>query len=277
MTSALQIIKSDGKKELFNEQKLILSLVLAGASRSVAESVLKEVRAVITPGMSTHDIYRVARSILHDSQRHIVARYSLRRAVAALGPTGFPFEKFVSEIFRARGFEVMTDQMITGGCTTHEVDIVAYNDTELIMTEVKFHNEVGIKSDLKVALYVKARIDDLKAVTHSIAGKDRVCTDGWLVTNTKFTQNAIAYALCEHLTLIGWNYPTKNSLEDLIVGHKLFPITCLASLQKTHTDALLKDGIVLISHLKKELQLLDGLVDSTTKQHVIDELQTNFS
>lgn len=40
------------------------------------------------------------------------------------------------------------------------------------MAEAKFHNELGIKSDLKVVLYVKARFDDLKENVY-MYGKER--------------------------------------------------------------------------------------------------------
>jgi len=37
-------------------------------------------------------------------------------------------------------------------------------DDKHIFVEAKFHNRLGVKTDLKVALYVKARFDDLKMV-----------------------------------------------------------------------------------------------------------------
>ena len=39
---------------------------------------------------------------------------------------------------------------------------MAGNDIKLIIAEVKFHNDHRTQSDLKVALYVKARFDDLE-------------------------------------------------------------------------------------------------------------------
>ena len=96
------------------------------------------------------------------------------------------------------------------------MDGVAWNEEKLIMVEAKFHNELGIKSDLKVALYVKARMDDLKGSVFNYGGKDRKLSEGWLVTNTKFSSTAIHYGVCQNLVMIGWNYPEKGNLQDMI-------------------------------------------------------------
>jgi len=98
----------------------------------------------------------------------------------------------------------------------HEVDVVAYNAKKLIMIEAKFHNELGTKSDLKVVLYIKARFDDLAENVFNYGGQNRKITDSWLVTNTKFSSTAIHYGVCKNLTMIGWNYPEKGNLQDMI-------------------------------------------------------------
>jgi len=59
----------------------------------------------------------------------------------------------------------LTDQKVRGKLVEHEIDVVAWNEEKLIMVEAKFHNQLGVKTDLKVILYVKERFDDLSAVT----------------------------------------------------------------------------------------------------------------
>ncbi len=274
----MYVTKANGKKELFSEEKLASSLVMAGADKEVSGAIAREVKSKIHDGITTDAIYSLALDIAHTAERRIATRYSVRRAIAELGPTGFPFEKFVAEIFKAKGFQVLTDQIMHGACTQHEVDVVAFNDKELIVVEVKFHNEVGIKSDLKVALYVKARHDDLKEVTHMVAGKERAYTDGWLVTNTKFTQSAVEYAMCENLKLVGWNYPVKGNLEDLIVEHSLYPITCLSSLSTTQKQALIAEGITLVHQLQDQsISLPENIISPEELQHMRDEITILFS
>jgi len=71
----------------------------------------------------------------------------------------------------------------------------------------------------------------------------------WLVTNTKLTSDAIQYGECAGMKLIGWNYPNKGSLRDLIEDSGLHPITCLSSLSATQKQILLSHDIVLCKDL----------------------------
>ncbi len=273
-----KIVKQNGVTEIFDPRKLVDSLQRVGTSESVAEAIVREVESGAFEGMTTNDIYTKAFEILHNAQRRIAARYSVRRAIIELGPTGFPFEKFISHIFSAEGYQTMTDQMMVGECAEHEVDVVAFNDKELIAVEVKFHNELGIKSDLKVALYIKARIDDLKDAEHMIHGEKRKLTNGWLITNTKFTQSAINYALCKNLNLIGWNYPTNRSLEDLIIKYNLYPITCLTSLDAFDRKTLIEKGLVLVSDIQNDPNILKDIGKAPERvQHILDEIAILFS
>ncbi len=210
------IVKADGKHEAFDEEKLRSSLLRAGGSIDEAQEVLEHVRESLHDGMTTHDIYAHAFSVLHHLHAPIAKRYSLRRAIMNLGPSGFLFEDLIAEILKEKGFEALTRQIVLGGCVPHEVDVVAWNAKKLVMVEAKFHNELGTKSDLKVALYVKARVDDLKDNVFNYGGKERKVSEGWLVTNTKFSSTAIHYGVCQNLVMIGWNYPEKGNLQDLI-------------------------------------------------------------
>jgi hypothetical protein len=252
------IVKADGSKEEFNPSKLENSLLRAGAQHETVDEIVNHVAAELRDGMSTSQIYKHAFFLLDKKQRPIATRYSLRRAIMDLGPSGFPFEDFIGHILREKGFEVLTDQMILGGCVEHEVDVVAWNENKLIMAEAKFHNELGIKSDLKIALYVKARFDDLKENTF-MYGKERKLDEGWLITNTKFSTTAIHYAECKGLILIGWNYPKVGNLQDMIVDSGLHPITCLSTLTSSQKKMLIGRGIVLCKSLKEDDSLLRSL------------------
>lgn len=210
------VVKASGQRELFNEEKLRSSMLRSGATDEAVEDVLIRIEPELRDGMTTTDIYKHAFNVLHEWKEPVAMRYALRRAVMELGPTGFPFEKFIAEYFKDKGFETLTDQEVLGACVPHEVDVVAWNDKKLIMAEAKFHNELGIKSDLKVVLYVKARFDDLKESVFNFGGQDRKLTEGWLITNTKFSSTAIHYGECQKLTMIGWNYPEHGNLQDMI-------------------------------------------------------------
>ena len=172
MTNRLiYITKNNGTKELFEEEKLIESLRNSGGSPALIEKVVDHIEKEMIEGMSTNDIYRHAFEVLRRESAPAASRYSLRRALTELGPNGFPFEKFVAEILKAQGYETLTDQVVHGHCVPHEVDVAAWNADKLIMVEAKFHNEFGLKSDIKTALYIKARFDDLKTQKFDFGGK----------------------------------------------------------------------------------------------------------
>lgn len=250
------VVKANGMRESFDPDKLLASLLNSGATQAAAEEVLNHVAPEIHDGTSTDEIYKHAFEVLRNLNRPLARRYSLRRAVMDLGPTGFPFEDFVAEIFKAKGFNTLTRQTVLGGCVPHEVDVVAWNGKKLIMTETKFHNELGTKSDLKVALYVKARFDDLKHNVFSYGGQGRPLDEGWLITNTKFSSTALHYGVCQNLVMIGWNYPEQGSLQDMIESEALYPLTCLTSLSLGEKGLLMRSGVVLCKSLREDPQIL---------------------
>jgi len=266
------ITKTNGKQEEFDINKVAYSLKKVGASDKSIRDVLDHLEKQVHNGMSTHDIYRLAFSLLHKQEQAPALRYSMRRSIMDLGPSGFPFEKFLGEVFKKKGFSILTDQVVKGRCVEHEVDVVAYNDEKLIMAEVKFHNELGVKSDLKVALYVKARMDDLKHAVFTYGGKERKLDEGWLITNTKFSAPAIQYAECEGLKMIGWNYPLGAGLETMIEKSDLHPLTVLTTLSQGHKKQLMDAGTVLCGSVRHDTSLLKplGLSDAEI-QSVVDE------
>lgn len=245
------IVKADGTREEFRSDKLLDSLTRAGASDEVRDKIVHHIAREIEDGMSTNAIYRHAFELLHKFESPVAARYSLKRAIADLGPSGFPFEKFIAEIFKARGYETLTDQTVRGMCVSHEMDIVAWNENKLIMAEAKFHNELGLKSDLKVALYIKARFDDLKDEEFTYGGLKRHLDEGILITNTNFTTMAIEYCECAAVKLIGWNYPRVGNLHDMIEDASLHPVTCLTTLSGLEKKNLMEQGVVLCKSMRE--------------------------
>lgn len=262
MNHLISITKADGKRELFEESKLVDSLKNAGGSDEIIEEILDHISKEMYDAMPTSEIYSRAFKLLRTHSMPMSVKYSLRRALSELGPDGFPFEKYISRIFQAWGYETLTDQTVLGVCVSHEMDIVAWNPQKLIMVEAKFHNELGMKSDMKVVLYIKARFDDLRATTFNY-GKVRKLDEGWLITNTKFTDQAIKYGECNGMKLLGWNYPVKGNLQDIIEELHLHPFTCLDSLSNVHKKALLAKGVILCTdildnpHFLKEIGMGD--------------------
>lgn len=272
MYKPVYIVKAGGEREAFSDVKLRESLARAGTPHDIIEKIVHHISHEIEDGMTTSHIYQHAFELLHKLERPIAARYSLRRAMIGFGPSGFPFEKFLAELFKKQGFETMTGQIVKGACVEHEIDVVAWNDEKLQMVEAKFHNEVGTKTDLKVALYVKARFDDL--INESFFyGKRRSLDQGWLITNTKFSTNATRYGECSNLKMLGWNYPEHGNLQDLIEDAGLHPLTCLTTLTNSEKQYLLGKGVVLCKSVREHGILESAGFKKDTIARVRDEAQ----
>jgi hypothetical protein len=278
--TAPSIVKADGKREPFDEEKLRRSLRKARASEKDTQAVVEHIRKEVTDGMTTEHIFRHAFEVLHKLHKGAAVSYSLRRALLELGPSGFPFEKFVAEIFKRRGYKTLTDQTVLGGCVAHEVDIIAWKPAgeSLVMVEAKFHNQLGLKTDLKVALYVKARFDDIAKASFVYDDKTYRLETGMLITNTKFSISAIQYSECQAMKIIGWNYPLDGNLQDLVESANLHPLTCLRSLSDRDKKTLLEQGTVLCIDLEKNPALLRniGLAEANIEQilHEINHIYT---
>jgi hypothetical protein len=237
---AHSITKADGETEPFKPQKLLASLARSGASSDMAQHVLRQIERELYDGITTSEIYRRAFAHLRKDKRAVAARYSLKRALLDFGPTGFPFESYLAEMFRAEGYQATVDRVVTGRCVEHEVDVVLTRGTEVTYVEAKFHNAAGFRTDLKVALYVQARVEDIGNGT------------GMLVTNTKFTSHAVAYAKCRGLELLGWEYPSGKTLQDRIEAAGVYPITALTTLTRREKAVLLGKRVVLCNHLAQQ-------------------------
>lgn len=259
MTTLPVIVKADGSKEIFDPERLVSSLKRSGAKDFSAEHIAQAITETVSPGTSSKEIYSRAFALLRREARPVAARYALRRALLELGPSGHPFEDFISHLYRAEGWQVETRKVMQGKCVAHEVDFYASHkeQNEFLAAELKYHNDPGYKTDLKVALYVKSRFDDIFACDESM----RSCPidRGVLVTNTKFTSEAIAYAECSGVELLGWGYPSDNSLFMRMSRAKVYPITALTGLSRAEKRLLIERGIIAVDEIVKNRRALDSL------------------
>lgn len=248
------ITKADGTTEAFSSSKLVNSLRRAGAEQGVADEIAEEVGAQLYPGIATQEIYRRAFAALRKYRAGTAARYSLKRALLDFGPSGFPFETYLGELFRLEGYGAKVSQIIQGACVEHEVDVVLTKNGVTTYVEAKFHNAAGYKTDLKTTLYVKARLEDIAAAHHAKEGDGQM--QGLIVTNTKFTSKAVQYASCAGVELLGWEHPAEKTLSDRIEAAQLYPITALTTLGRREKMALLGQRIVLCKALSEDTRAL---------------------
>jgi len=250
------ITKRDGTKEPFDPKKLERSLQRAGANKEQVRHVTEKVMEHLTEGMTTGAIYRRAFKVLHKETVPEAAKYSLSRAVADLGPTGFPFEDFLARMFQREGYDTKTRVIMKGKCATHEIDVAGYSKEKSFIAEAKFHARGRTTSDIQTTLYSYARYLDLQALP--VCSEDTCGVNGlMLVTNTRFTKAALEYAKCTGLELLSWRYPRENTLQDRIARAGVFPVTVLSTLSKKEKAVLLKEGVVICSDIIKKPQILE--------------------
>lgn len=258
----VNVLKSTGVIEPFSQEKVLSSIRHARVPKELEEKIIAHVESKLYDNIKTSEIYHHILEFLGTSSSPFSkARYGLKQAIMDLGPTGYPFEDYVSDILKLEGYQTTVRQILNGKCVTHEIDIVATKDNIKSMIECKFHNNLGNHTHIHVSLYTKARFDDLKDI-HKF-------NDGWLVTNTKITPDALNYAMCSNMKVISWNYPPNEGLRDLIEKSKLHPITVLTTLSQNQKQILLNKHIVLCKNIPANINLL-GLPEDK-KQSVLQE------
>ena len=257
MPSKISVRKASGDLETFSEEKLYNSLRNAGAGESLIKWVIDQIRPQLTQGITTRKIYRTAFKLLRKHTGTLAARYSLKQAIMELGPTGFPFEKFIGELLKPLGYDTLTGQIIQGKCVTHEVDVVGWNERMQILVECKYHNTPGTICSVQVPLYIQSRFLDVKAVWEQMPENRDKNYRGWIVTNTRFSGDASAFGKCAGLHLVGWDYPRNGSLKELVETSLLFPVTVIPDLNKKQKHILIDQDIILCSQLAKDFSKLD--------------------
>ncbi len=243
----IKVKKASGIIEDIDTNKLRASLIRSGADREMTDEIIDKVLFEVEPITSTKKIYRLAKKYLRQLDHSSQLRYSIKKALFRLGPSGYPFEKYFSELLKYSGYKTKTNTVIDGRCVSHEVDILAVKDNEIITVECKYHNRSGIATDIKVAMYVYARFRDL-GHGFKYTYPDKIFK-GWLVTNTRFTSEAVKYAECMGLNIKSWGYPEHDSLEKMIESKKLYPVTVISGIRPGLIRTLVENRVILLKDL----------------------------
>lgn len=271
MKNPISIIKASGEKSIFSEEKVRASLRTSGADEHQINLIIEEIYKHLHEGMTTRAIYKIAFSLLKSGMRYQAARYHLKFAIMELGPSGFPFEKYMAELLKMEGYTTKTNQFFQGKCVTHEIDVVGEKDTEQLVVECKYHNQQGISCNVKIPLYIHARFNDILEFRQS-KNLNAKRLKGLVITNTRFSADALQYAGCSGLELLGWNHPFKNGLKDRIDRHGLYPVTCLTTLTTAEKQKLLEKDVILCSTLLKRPELLKSIgIKQTRTARILSE------
>ena len=265
MKNNIVVTKASGVTEPFSIKKLRNSLERAKATSEEINSIVETLLPKLYQGISTKKIYSEAfRLLRHQSKPH-AARYYLKRGIMELGPSGFPFEKFVGELFKHQGYEVQVGKIVQGKCVKHEIDVIAEKENQIILMECKYRNQPGITVDVKTPLYIQSRFEDVLA--NGLLKNKESKFSGWITTNAKFTSDALDYGNCKGLNMLSWDYPHNKALKDMIDNAGLYPLTCLTSLTRHEKQWLLAKDYVLVRDIynNKNLLLKAGVKETRLK------------
>jgi len=235
----MRIIKASGEKEIFSSKKIYYSILEAGASKALAKQTTNLIKQNLHKNITTEEIFNLILTNLK-KEPGIAEKYNLKRAIMSLGPAGYAFETYFSEILKEYGYKTQTGIHLKGKRIIHEIDILAEREKRY-MIECKYHNEKGIHTRLQPALAAYARFLDLA---------NQKIDQPWLVTNTRCTKDALNYAKGVNLKITSWKNPKEESLSRLIEGKKLYPVTILF-LDENLKRNLLDNEIVMLKTLIK--------------------------
>lgn len=270
MEPNFDIIKTSGEKVKFSLRNLRLSLAKSGADDQTIQEIITKVKYELYDGISTKELYNRAFALLKKKGSHLASKYKLKKAIYELGPTGYPFERFVAAILKYSGYDTHVSQIFKGHCVRHEIDVVAIKNDTTTFIECKFHSEEGRNCNVKVPLYIASRYHDLK--THWSATPQNSTLDiGWVVTNTRFTEDALQYGKCIGLYLLSWDYPNNDGLKDRIDRLGLYPITVSTQLTNREKQFLLSRDLVLYRDLLDDVFFLDHLGISEVRKTKINK------
>ncbi len=271
--TTIEVLKSSGEKVQFSMDKLRNSLKRSGADHDLVENIVSKVKNEIYPGITTNEIYNRAYALLKGKKSVFASKYKLKKAIYELGPTGFPFERFVAAILKYSGYQVKVGVILNGRCVTHEIDVLAEKNDSTTIIECKFHSDKGLKCNVKVPLYIHSRYNDVKEHWESTKKENKKFEIGWVVTNTRFTEDALKYGICANLYLLSWDYPKNEGLKDRIDRLGLYPITVSSLLSNREKQFLLSRDVVLCRQLLHDKFFLDHLgISQNRKIKILDEV-----
>lgn len=242
----MKVAKYSGELVEFEKDKLVKSLLKSGADEVVVAQILNNVERELYDGIPTKKLYKLAYQQLKNYSKVHAARYHLRSAILALGPAGFYFEKFIAKVFENEGYQVLLNQTLQGNCVSHEIDVLLKKEGQITMVECKFHANQDVKTDVKVPMYILSRFNDLKKQSFDFPWGTSSINRCILVTNNRFTEDALTFANCSVIAILSWDAPLGNSIRDKVDTFQLYPITCLTTLSMAEKELLLQQEIIIV-------------------------------
>ncbi len=266
----IKVRKNNGEIVDFSLKKLKNSLKHSGADNNSIEQIVNYVSRNVYDNITSDEIYKLAYEKLRDIRSVFASRYKIKKAINELGPSGFPFERFIATLIEKKTRnKTEIGVFVKGACVEHELDIIVEKKNSYFFVECKFHSGDKYISNIKTPLYINSRFKDVKKNWPY----KKPLKEVWIATNTRFSEDAIHYAKCNHIKLLSWNYPKGNGLKEWIDELGVYPLTSLTLLSEDEKNRLLENDIVLCSELAENNNLINKIgISKNRKNRILDEI-----
>lgn len=237
------VTKADGSKQPFDKNKIVRTCLRMRLDRSDAEEIADKIESKVYDGVSTKQILKMIFNYTSSYRPQIKHQIDLREAVSMMRPKP-DFEQFIGLLLKADGYQVKTNQIISGNCIEHEIDVIAVKNNEKIYVEVKHHYQPHTYTGVDVFLETNSTFEDLIDAGNNFS-------KAVVVTNGKISEHAERYASCKNIGAIGWSYPNGMGLAQMIERHRFYPVTLIKGVNPELQAKLGDNGIFLLQQLVK--------------------------
>lgn len=221
-----------------------------GASDQVAYEVAEKVERRLYDGISTQTILEMIFRFMHKYKPAVGLLFDLKKGLSLMNPKP-EFEMFVQVLLAHSGFDVLPNQILRGKCVEHEVDAIAKKDDVTYFVEAKHHLSYHALTGLDESRIARAVLEDV--IEGFMEDKNDLKIDrAMIVTNTRYSEQAVQYGKCRNILQIGWSSPANLGLQNMIQEKKLYPLSCLRGLRNDVRTKLVDSGVVLIKQLLVE-------------------------
>jgi len=256
------VLKANGHREKFNEEKIIRTCLKAEVSRKIALEIVKKIKSAAKDGIRTKDIFRMILDELDRIQHSSLFFFRLRDAIAKLDSVSY--ELYIKEILESHGYECQWNKIIKGKSVEHQVDVIAKR-TKLFLVECKKHVNPHRFCGLGIILQVEARLEDIKDGFNE--GKNNYDFDqAWIFNNTRFSEHAIKYAEAKGILLSGWGYKGKLAIEKMADKNKVYPVTILKTEPSVYQRLLHQRIITIQDVMKEKIKIQSRIADDLRNQ-----------
>jgi Restriction endonuclease/ATP cone domain len=246
----VSVKKADGSRQGFDREKIVRTCLRMGASVQVANQVADKVERRIYNGIPTAMVLQMILRFMRGQKPEIGNLLDLRRGLSLMFPKP-EFEVFVQSLLARSGFEVSPNSLLTGKCVLHEVDGIAKREGVTYFVEAKHHVNYHALTGLDESRIARAILEDV-GEGYAAGMSDLKIDKAMIVTNTRYSDEALQYGACRDILQIGWSSPMGHGLQDLIGGTHMFPLSCLKGLSQGARLRLANSGVVLFGQMANE-------------------------